>query len=1076
MRVSRFGCTAVVAAAFGIILQAPPARAAFSKQELKCSSTLAKGYAKLQASILKAKTACHANDILGEVDSPDGCATLPQKDADKIVKAKESFVKKVGKKCASVCAISTDKVCVSDLTCPPRHQALPANNSIAERCLGKGGAAPFSLANLDWPGPYCDAILGHPMTDVSDLGNCVLGLLDTTSAPLEKAVFADLDEGDSLTEANVKCASGISKALSTAVSKAYVATAACRDGRRSAGITAWACSKNDVKAIDTIDKAIGKLSIAIDKSCVDADIVALTGLCADGGVTPTDRTQAKACLSDLVRELATEERGSNNHKYAVLSMLNATHPNSATAYCGDGIVTTWREEHTGVGEECDGAADTACGAGSCLPPGDLFECTCDTTPRERFIVDGSAGHSDSDAGWKGTSHDATHNDGYGYVTDLSNCTCDSFSQATCTTPSGDDICDVHANMAPRCSDDLHGTETCDERGNGNGIPQNSDCFRCDDNSINAGTYCGAASVSGDGDETACQSRCFDDLTGLAIVPDQPCQNQAACGAGKTCKGRCDNSLTCNTMTEGSPLPQISAATAVCITLEYRTDITGTKNIVTGETALHYATRSNIQLGEAFTIPCPLCGGVCVGGSNNNKTCFGRCDASDTACLVDSDCTGMGDTACLETDDECIGGTCTLDLRCSSGEDRGRLCRPDAATALGVVSRDCRPAEVEFVSGAGVMQNFGTVTSEVVEFPPGMTCTDPAWHNFECPCPADSVSPPIVSSTRTRPNGCAATCDGGVNEGKGCGTGGGSTGVYSVCVLGSDAGFVCDDDSDCEGGSCTSVIKECTAGTPSLIGTSCTTDIQCGGGGVCSESCPGARCVPLCYPEGACTVGTGGTRTGDPCATLRDCRQCTSGHPLMIDKACGRNSDCDHLNQFGGGVCEIAPGVTCDVTDPEDGLCAAGPDKLRCTGVGFTSAPCLIKNGNCAAGLCTETNIPPPPSPAPGVPCAVNSDCLADGVPFASGCENGTDGVPGNSDDNPGAGDCELRPEDCYVNNGLAEGGDTLNGQGTPSEPKLVAAFCTPPNGNNLIDDVSGFGGPSRIRRSGSAFVNVPSIP
>lgn len=1073
MRISRFGCAAVAAAAFGIVLQARPAQAVFSKQELKCSATVAKGYAKLQASILKAKAACHAADILGELDSPDGCATLPQKDADKITKARESFVAKVAKKCQSVCSTSNDKVCVSNLSCPARHQPTPANNNIAERCLGKAGSAPFNLANLDWPGPYCDSILGHPMTDINDLGNCVLAMVDTTAAPLEKTVFADLDEGDSLTEANVDCASAISKALSTAVSKSYVATAACRDSRRSVGLPGWVCSRSDEKTVDTITKSLDKLSKAIDKSCVDADIVALSGLCADGGINPTTRTEAKDCLGDLVRELATEERASNRHVYSVIGMLNATHPDSAAAYCGDGIVTAKREEHTGVGEECDGAADAACGAGSCLPPGDIFECTCDTTPRERFVVDGSEGHSDSDAGWKGDSHDATHNDGFGYVTELSNCGCSSFSQATCTGSVGNDVCDVYANMAPRCSDDIQGSQTCDDRGDGNGIPSDSDCFVCDDNSVNAGAWCGSSGNPLDKtDETACQSRCFDDVTGQPIVPTQSCTNQASCGTGKTCKGRCNNTLTCNTMSEGSPLPQVSAAVSVCITLEYRTDITGTKNIVTGETALHYATRSNIQLGEAFTVPCPVCGGVCLGGTNNGRSCFGRCDASDAACLVDSDCTGMGDTECLPTDDECAGGICTLDLRCSSGRNIGKLCRPDAVTPLGVVSHDCPPVEAEFISGAGVQQNFGTVTTEPVELPPGSTCTDPSWHNFECPCPADSITPPIVSTTRTRPNLCAAACDGGVNEGKGCGTGGGSTGVYSVCVNGTDAGFVCDDDADCEGGgTCNSVIKECTAGSPSLIGTPCTLDAQCGGGGVCAESCPGARCVPLCYSEGECTTGTGGTRTGDACATLRDCKQCTGGNPSMLGQPCNRDSNCDLTNAFGGGVCAAAPGVTCTLSDPEDGLCAAGPDKFRCTGAGFTTLPCEFNNGTCSLGTCTDGS-----ASKIGSSCTVAGDCLENGVPIAIGCENGNDGVPGGGDDHPGAGDCERRPQDCFVNNGQAEGGDTLNGDGTPSDVKLAAAFCVPPNGNPSIDNVSGFGGPSRIRRSGSAFVNVPSIP
>ena len=112
----------------------------------------------------------------------------------------------------------------------------------------------------------------------------------------------------------------------------------------------------------------------------------------------------------------------------------------------------------------------------------------------------------------------------------------------------------------------------------------------------------------------------------------------------------------------------------------------------------------------------------------------------------------------------------------------------------------------------------------------------------------------------------------------------------------------------------------------------------------------------------------------------------------------------------------------------------------------------------------------------GNSCSVSADCIINNVPIDEGCEAGDDGIPGNGDDHPGAGHCESRPEDCYINNGHAEGGDTLNGQGSPSNVNVNAAFCCPPNGNAGIDGISGFGGPSRIRRQGEAFVNVPSIP
>jgi len=1059
MNVSRFGFAAAVAAAIGVLYQPAPAQAALTKQELKCSATVAKSFSKLQASILKTKAKCHNDDISGKANSTDGCDTLAVKSQEKVDKAKTKFVAKVAKACQSVCSLSNDIACVTDLSCPP-------NNAMAQRCLGKGGTNPFSLRNLDWPGPYCDSVLGHAMTSPSDLGECLVELVDETAEAIDEAVYADMDENSGLGDDAAKCLSSLSKAVTKNVGKSYLATTECRDARRSADNAnqpPYACATQDPDTASAIQDEQDKLTAAVTKSCGDDDIVDLPGLCATGNVTPATVGTAASCLGSLVREVATAERGFHNHVWSPIGMLNATHPDSAAAYCGDGQVTTKREEHTGVGEECDGDNDAACGAGSCYPPGDTFECTCDTTPRERFIVNGDESATDSDAGWLGASHEATHNDGFGYLSELSNCTCSAFAGATCTTPSGDDICDVRANMAPRCSDDQQGTETCDERGDNDGLAETSDCFVCDANSLNAGDWC-ATGINSTANESACNSQCFIDATNAATAT--PCAVQGDCPAGQTCKGRCDNTVVCNRMTEGSPLPLISAANPVCIMLEYKTDVTGTKNMVTGETVIDYNTRSLVALGSVFAEPCPVCGGVCMGGANDGDPCFGRCNASNDSCLFDSDCNGMGDTACLETADDCTGGTCSLDLRCSTGVNAGRLCRPDSVTTLGVVSHDCPPIPNETISGTGVPQLFNGTTTEVVEFAPGAPCTDPSWGNYDCPCPADT---PPNFGVPTKPNACAAACDGGINAGKGCVTGTGGVGVYTTCVGGVEAGLPCDADADCDSNDCSDNPLECTAGDTALLGTACTINANCGGGGVCSDPCPGARCVPLCMEEGICA---GGARDGDPCATTEHCKQCTAGNPTLLGTACDTNGRCNTTAVSGDGVCEAVMGVTCNLSDPEDGLCAAGPVKFRCTGDGYTTIPCTLEYGTCTMGACTKGS----PS-LRGDPCILNSDCVETAnVPVSSGCETGIDSLPGNVDDIPGAGECEPRPENCFVNNGLAEGGDTLNGDGSATDVNINAAFCTPANSNSAVNSASGFGGPSRVRRQGTAIVNVPSIP
>jgi len=1013
MQILQVSRLVTVSAALLVLCGAGSADALLSSQEAKCSTALAKSLAKFEGTVLKETSKCRTDDITGKADSPSACASLPAASLAKVSKAKDKLVSSAAKSCQSVCSLSNDKVCVDDLDCPP-------NNGKSERCSGKGGTAPFRAGNLGFPGPYCRSLLGRQVRDPNDIGQCVSILGDRLATDLIDNLYGDADENSGLSADSVKCLSAIAKAATKAVTKIHAAVAKCRvvqqaspscvggsnDGQKchtsndcgdagACGLDPEVCLLRDATTIAAVDKEVATLTGAIDKSCGDQAIAALAGLCQRGGAAPDDVAKAKTCVTALVKEVAASVEGPNRRVYSPYSMVTASNPDAGFAYCGDGVVNQLRNESNSIGEECDGD-DAPCGSGHCLPPGDLFECTCDNVPRERLVIDGE--RVDSDTGWTGASHDATHNDGFGFVADLSNCNCSKFGQATCIGTSSDPVCDEAASRAPRCSNAMDSDLTCDQRGDNDGSLENGDCFACDAFSANAGTYCGDG--SGRPLETLCQARCFDDTTGVAAGT---CASQKDCAAGQTCKGRCDDTATCKTITEGSPLPLVSAATSVCVQIQYVSDISGTKDFVTGAANLNYTTRNMIYFGETMTHPCPTCGGACVGGTNDGRSCFGRCNVSHETCLLDSDCSGAGDTACEQSADDCPAGYCSLDLRCSSGDNAGGMCRPMSNTPLGVVSADCPPAAAKNLAGFGVVMDFGDVTTGPVQLPAGSACSEPSWHNYTCPCPDGG------STVKTEPNRCASACDAGVNAGKACALTGTSRGVFTKCDGGSDDGAMCDEDSDCEGGgTCSDTSDECTAGNPARIGQACWTAAECdsaagSGDGVCESSCPGGRCVPLCYPEGTCN---GGTRGGESCATDAQC---------------------------GGG--------TCVVTNTEDGVCAAGPLQYRCSGAGYTTLPC--------ADVDVDTQ---------------------------KGCETGVDGIPGNSDDVAGAGICKSRPLDCYYNNGAMEGGDTSNGMGDPSSFKYVSAYCTAPAGNAIVNQVSGYGGPSKMTRYGSAFVNVPSIP
>jgi hypothetical protein len=160
-------------------------------------------------------------------------------------------------------------------------------------------------------------------------------------------------------------------------------------------------------------------------------------------------------------------------------------------------------------------------------------------------------------------------------------------------------------------------------------------------------------------------------------------------------------------------------------------------------------------------------------------------------------------------------------------------------------------------------------------------------------------------------------------------------------------------------------------------------------------------------------------------------------------------------------------------DPEDGLCAAGPDVYHCEGVTidlYTALQCPAPSAACSA-TCSLS----------GDPCSATSDCPSGETcegpcPRALACEAGDDGILGTDDDLIGAGDCIADARDCFLDPLPGEGGSTLNGKGSHEDWYTVGFQCFPSTPSTVINGGAGFGGPGRVRRRGTTLVNTSSIP
>lgn len=909
-RMSHAFTAALAIAVVAVLATSASAAILPSKSEQKCLGKLGKLGAKLASTVSKETARCRDADIDGSaVGACPNAGNL-----DKISIISDKLLESATSLCKSLCSLSQSVECVSDALCPPLA------NGANELCTAGASNLPFDMTTIGFPGPYCEAAVGGPLESSADIGECTREMVESSAEALIAIVYGSITNVSAISDDAISCVRAISKSALKLTNTTAKSVVKCRDAiikGKTVG-NPIQCATANLKIASKIEKMEDKLRDAVENSCSVSTLAELD-ICGAGVGGIATILDAQNCLVTAAREIGDSSDPPVERLYAPVSIVEGIYP--PEPICGDNTVNQIPNKILLLGEECDGADDAAC-PGECLPPGDLFECTCGDRPRMRAFADGPT--TDSDAGWTGNSHGQQVADLSGYVMDLSNCDCDAFTDADCTGSTVDPICDVDGIQTPFCSWDTTYSQRCDDVGNGNGQDQNVDCQICDSFAVNAGATCT--------NSTQCQAQCYDG----GGVPTSPCDAQADCAVGEVCRGRCDTTPTCVITPNGAPLPVAAAGAAVCNVQLFREGVSGTRNIVTGENAINFKLFSLTHLGESVTRPCPVCGGYCAGGPRATQVCEGRCETSGDPCRFNSDCPGI-DEVCTTESPECPNSFCELQLVCASnpGENEnveGQPCSIDYKHEyFGTMSNDCPPSTAKNVTGEGFRIDHTPTGSELKTLNFSLPCTAAGFSLFDCPCPADGGEP-------TKPNACTPACDAGAELGTACADGVGS-GQGTTCAAGVNVGKLCDEDSDCPGSSCSDNPTHCT-GDPGTERNPCTTNGDCGLG-TCVDACPSGRCVPLCLPE-----------LGDP-----EDGVCAAGPPIYACDSEKFGFSCGQAAAEGGcaATCSISAtpcdsiddcpiGETCNGACAKAQFCEAGVDGI----LGPPSDDDFLGAGNCVA--------------------------------------------------------------------------------------------------------------------------------
>ncbi|MFQ5478360.1 MAG: hypothetical protein ACE5E4_07075, partial [Candidatus Binatia bacterium] len=631
---------------------------------------------------------------------------------------------------------------------------------------------------------------------------------------------------------------------------------------------------------------------------------------------------------------ATKEISDDNgvaplRTFAATTFIEVAYP--TVPVCGDNTVNQIPNRKLLLGEECDGTDDSAC-PGQCLPPGDIFECTCGNIPRYRQFADASL--TDSDAGWSGASHDQVVGDQSGFIVTRSNCDCSELTDNTCTGSSTDPVCDLQGRQLPVCSFEPGSNTRCDARGNGNFSDEDEDCWICDQFSANAGAFCA--------EDADCAAQCFD----AAGAATGPCLDQTDCNAGEACRGQCDRSQHCIIIPNGAPFPVGAAGAAVCSVQVFRSDVVGTQDMITGEHSYVYNLFAVTHLGIDSVTPCPVCGGFCEGGEFDGAVCEGTCSVTASqSCRFSSDC--PPGESCTTASPTCAGGICKLSLICGGGksgsgdggQNQGQPCEIEAQDPIfGTTSNDCQPSAGLNISGEGLAINHTAQTSGFVSVAAALPCTALGFELYDCPCPRGT------GGASTKPNSCNFACNAGLEFGSGCADGF-DNGLATTCLGGPNDGLACDEDGDCPGGGCSNNPTHCV-GDLAFERFPCSSDAECGTG-TCVDACPSGRCVPLCVPdpvdprgfEGMCASGPARFHCSSSAHVFRLCS------PAAAASSC--SATCSVTATPCTGQDDCPEGETCSGLCPLALECEAGNDSVIGTADDVVGAGiCVEDTTNC----------------------------------------------------------------------------------------------------------------------------------
>jgi hypothetical protein len=954
--------------AWAIPLNTPP--------EGDCVATLQKNILKYTDKVMKVLAACETDQLSG------GPACPTAEDVTDLQEAETKAYEAIVEDCQSVCNISGVE-CIASTLCPP-------NGSLLESCSAGSGLG-FNMGNIGFPGPYCDAFASSgSMRDPEDFGLCAIELSDLIGGEVVADIFGDLTgEPDAATG---KCLKAISKTLPKAVIKNAKAVAKCRSKVivKDDGAPPDQCAL-DAKIASKLQKSRDKLASKIEKSCDNAAITSLS-ICGNGLGGTTSVGQAQECLGTILDEASTA--GSVDRQYAPISLINAAFPATAAARCGDNVINQLPNAFALSGEECDGTELGACA--SCLPPGDVFGCTCAETRRSRVFADGL--NADLDNGWSGASHNSKTPVGAGFVSEISGCDCTDFTGATCTGTSGDSVCDVFAETQPRCSHTIGDGTTCDAVGNNNSVHADGDCNACSDEALNAGDFCtGAARYCVGGSNSGSRCNAGSDCTGGGT-----CSGFGRCATGSFAGVGCAGNEACGICTAGT-------IGAPC------------------------GSNSHCGIGGTCSISNTCSALECIGGASEGDACLTDGDCGAGRCASTSDC----DSRCYTDGDLDMGpcwtqSDCGPNERCRGACNKTNYCLKTKNSAPLPLSSEGTSVCVDsqfFTNVSGtrdIVDGSHAVNYElrsVVSLGGGTTVNT-------VPCPVCGghceVSSPPKLTDRFRCNG---TC----------------TGPELQCRYGDNIGDTCTTNADCGGSLCSGLAcrfdDDCLSGTcdgtgsPECHGRPCELDLTCSSGpnegracrvesytafGTTSSDCPqylgannytGQGLAISWTPLTSGEVSTGSLEGAGPCSAAGfgnyDCNCGLGGGVLSQPNKCapactnptnpadlGRT--CANMTKCVGGD---ENGVSCD----EDSDCSGGG---TCTG-----NPRVCGTGN--AGVCSKSHCFGGTND--GLTCASNSQCtdtngVIDGECQIDLCTVGgapcTDGecIPDNCNTNA---DCEM---------------------------------------------------------------------